>query len=243
MAAVVDPTPQPLSSSVFDKLVADIVSGRYASGTRLPAERDLARVLGASRPTLREALRRLGEWGMIEAKRSSGVVVRGARDWTFDALPAYMRYGAATKGVQALIRILKDLLETRRLVYVNVLRMVAPRIAPDSLGSARAAVQRAWTARQDTATFLHEDFELVRSITEAADFLPAMWMLNSLAGTYLEFGRMMIGSPSLVPDDYLSTYESVFGALEKNDADSACRAMTRYLENHDQRVLQAFAIT
>jgi DNA-binding FadR family transcriptional regulator len=241
MAALVE-SPQPLSSSVFDKLVSDIVAGRYLPGTRLPAERDLARVLGASRPTLREALRRLGEWGMIEARRSSGVVVRERREWTFDVLPAYMRFGAPIKGVDAIVRLLKDLLETRRLVYVNVLRMVAPRISPGSLGAARAALTRAWAARQDTAAFLHEDFELVRSITEAAEFLPALWMLNSLAGTYLEFGRTMMGSPSLVADDYVTTYEVVFSALEQNDADAACKAMARYLELYDQRILSAFSI-
>ncbi len=241
MAALVE-TPQPLSSSVFDKLVCDIVAGRYLPGTRLPAERDLARVLGASRPTLREALRRLGEWGMIEARRSSGVVVREAREWTFDVLPAYMRFGAPIKGVDTIVRLLKDLLETRRLLYVNVLRMVAPRIPAGSLGAARAALTRAWAARQDTAGFLHEDFELVRSITEAAEFLPALWMLNSLAGTYLEFGRTMMGSPSMVPDDYLTTYEVVFSALEQNDADTACKAMSRYLELYDQRILAAFSI-
>jgi GntR family transcriptional repressor for pyruvate dehydrogenase complex len=241
MAALVE-SPQPLSSSVFDKLVCDIVAGRYLPGTRLPAERDLARVLGASRPTLRESLRRLGEWGMIEARRSSGVVVREARDWTFDVLPAYMRYGAPLKGVETIIRLLKDLLETRRLLYLNVLRMVAPRIPVGSLGTARAALARAWASRQDTAGFLHEDFELVRSITEAADFLPALWMLNSLAGTYLEFGRTMMASPSMVPDDYLSTYETVFSALEKNDPDTACNAMARYLELYDRRILGAFSI-
>ncbi|HKA91676.1 MAG TPA: GntR family transcriptional regulator [Haliangiales bacterium] len=241
MAALVE-TPQPLSSSVFDKLVCDIVAGRYLPGTRLPAERDLARALGASRPTLREALRRLGEWGMIEARRSSGVVVREPREWTFDVLPAYMRFGAPIRGVETIVRLLKDLLETRRLLYVNVLRMVAPRIPAGSLGAARAALARAWAARQDTAGFLHEDFELVRSITEAAEFLPALWMLNSLAGTYLEFGRTMMGSPSMVPDDYVTTYEVVFAALEKNDADTACKAMSRYLEHYDQRVLAAFSI-
>lgn len=47
--------------AVFEKLLADIVRGVHPAGTRLPAERELARQLGASRPTLREALRRLGE--------------------------------------------------------------------------------------------------------------------------------------------------------------------------------------
>ena len=57
--------------AVFEKLLADIVRGLHPTGTRLPAERELARQLGASRPTLREALRRLGEWKLVEPRRGA----------------------------------------------------------------------------------------------------------------------------------------------------------------------------
>ena len=80
-----------LHALVFEELISQIVSGKYKPGTRLPPERDLARMMGASRPTLREALRRLGEWRLIETRRSSGLVVRPMRDWQFDVLhqPAF----------------------------------------------------------------------------------------------------------------------------------------------------------
>jgi len=230
------PRPQ-LSSSVFDQLVADIVSGRYKAGQRLPSERDLSRTLGASRPTLREALRRLSEWQLIESRASSGAVVRARREWTFDALPAYIRYGGPA-GLGALVR---DLFGVRRLLFIDVLRLVGTRVAPHALGEARAAVARAWASRADVGTFLREDFEFVRSITLAADFLPALWMLNSLSGTYLSLAKMMTGAAT-VPDDYLASYEAVIVALERRDVDAACAAMSRYLERHDRAVLAALHV-
>lgn len=226
-----------LATSVFDQLLADIVAGRYKAGQRLPSERELAVILGTSRPTLREALRRLGEWGLIETRPNSGVVVQERRQWTFDVLPAYLRFGNPGS-IGAMVR---DLFGVRRLLFIDVLRLVGGRVHGTSLGEARAAVARAWASRTDIGTFLREDFEFIRALTVAADFLPALWMLNSLAGTYLHLAKMMTGAAT-VPDDYLLSYEAVIAALEKRDVDAACSAMARYLERHDRSVLAALHV-
>ena len=79
--------------AVVEALLAEILRGNFPPGTRLPAEREMARLLGASRPTLREALRRLGEWNLVEPRRGSGIVVRPRSEWTIEVLPAFLRYG------------------------------------------------------------------------------------------------------------------------------------------------------
>jgi DNA-binding FadR family transcriptional regulator len=126
-------------------------------------------------------------------------------------------------------------------MFLDVLRLVAPRVNADALGEARAAVARAWASRADVGTFLREDFEFVRAICVAADFLPALWMLNSLAGTYLSLARMMTGAAT-VPDDYLATYETVILALGRKEIDAALQAMEHYLERHDRAVLSALNV-
>src|SRR5215813_3403753 len=161
-------SPSPLTSNVFDQLLRDIVAGVYQPGSRLPAERELATKLGASRPTLREALRRLGEWGLITTKPSSGVVVCEARDWSFDVLPAMIAFGAATHGLRWLVRLIKDLLDLRKLVVIEVLKLVAARVTRGSLDKARAAAARAFAARRDASLFHVEDFEFIREIVVAA---------------------------------------------------------------------------
>ncbi|ESQ77707.1 FadR/GntR family transcriptional regulator [Asticcacaulis sp. AC402] len=64
-----------LYRQIADSIAADIDSGRYKPGDRLPTERDLAVQFGVSRPTLREALIALEILGMIEAKHGLGILV------------------------------------------------------------------------------------------------------------------------------------------------------------------------
>src|SRR5262249_18987166 len=231
----------PLTSSVFERLVADRVSAGYPSGTNLPAERDLARQIGASRPTLREALRRLGEWGLIEAKRSSGVSVCEPRDWSFDVLPAVVAYGASTKGLRWGLRLIKDLLDLRRVLVLEGLKLVAPRPARGWLDKARAGAGRALSQRKDASVFHREDFEFIREIVLAAEFVPGLLMLNSLGRTYMALARSMT-SAAAIPDDYLVSYEMVLAALEKNDGEKAAQAMAKYLEEHDSRIITALHV-
>ncbi|MEO5737111.1 MAG: FadR/GntR family transcriptional regulator [Variovorax sp.] len=67
--------PQRLYRQIADQLRALIGKGEFATGARLPAERDLARQLGVSRPSVREALIALEVEGYVEVRTGSGVYV------------------------------------------------------------------------------------------------------------------------------------------------------------------------
>jgi DNA-binding FadR family transcriptional regulator len=68
-----------LYRQIADQIAALIEKGEYASGARLPPERDLARQLGVSRPSVREALIALEVEGYVEVRVGSGVYVLGVR--------------------------------------------------------------------------------------------------------------------------------------------------------------------
>lgn len=58
------------------KLIAELSSGKYAVGDRLPAERELSAEHDVSRPTVREAIIALEVQGLVEVRVGSGAYVR-----------------------------------------------------------------------------------------------------------------------------------------------------------------------
>jgi DNA-binding FadR family transcriptional regulator len=64
-----------LYRKIADAIAAEIESGKFKLGDRLPTERELADQFGVSRPTLREALIALEMLGMIEARHGMGIYV------------------------------------------------------------------------------------------------------------------------------------------------------------------------
>lgn len=65
-----------LYRQIAEQLRGLIAQGEFAAGTRLPAERDLARQLGVSRPSVREALIALEVEGWVEVRTGSGIYVQ-----------------------------------------------------------------------------------------------------------------------------------------------------------------------
>jgi DNA-binding FadR family transcriptional regulator len=78
-----------LYRQIADQIAALIEKGEYGEGQRLPPERDLARQLGVSRPSVREALIALEVEGYVEVRVGSGVYVLGeSRGARAETLPA-----------------------------------------------------------------------------------------------------------------------------------------------------------
>lgn len=67
------------ATGIAAELRRAILDGRYADGAQLPPERQLSRAFGAARSTIRKALRRLEEDGLVVRRVGSGTFISHAR--------------------------------------------------------------------------------------------------------------------------------------------------------------------
>lgn len=85
---------------VAQRLIEDISSGRHPVGSLLPTELDLCAQFGVSRHTIREAIRRLQERGLVTRRRGIGTSVKAKREDT--------RYIQSSMGISDLPRYVED---------------------------------------------------------------------------------------------------------------------------------------
>jgi len=96
--------------ALTDRLVTAIATGEFLPGSRLPAERELAVLLGVGRTSVRAALAALHAQGLIETQRGRGGGSFVRTQWTADSHAAVLRtldkqWGAIQDRLEAMRRI------------------------------------------------------------------------------------------------------------------------------------------
>jgi GntR family phosphonate transport system transcriptional regulator len=67
---------QPIWLQIYDRIEAACLDGKLVAGCRLPGENQMSDLFGVSRVTLRRALSRLQQEGLLQARKGVGIYVR-----------------------------------------------------------------------------------------------------------------------------------------------------------------------
>jgi DNA-binding FadR family transcriptional regulator len=114
-----------LPDKVFEQLLSEIVSGRYAPETTIPSERQLAETLGVNRHVVREAIKRLEQIGLVRVTQGGRTTVLDFQKTAGLDLLALVAEHAEAAG--ALSPLLAAALEMRAGIGVDVARLCAQR--------------------------------------------------------------------------------------------------------------------
>jgi DNA-binding FadR family transcriptional regulator len=123
------------TSSVADRLVTAIAVGVYSPGECLPSEREMASALGVSRVTVRQALKQVGELGLVEARRG-----RGGGTFVTRASWEEVAPDAARRTLEKELPRLGALFDFRCMVEGMIARAAAERRTDDDVTDLRAAL-------------------------------------------------------------------------------------------------------
>ncbi len=222
-----------LSDDIFDRMVRAIKSGAYGPDERLPTEHDLAAEFEVSRPTIREALRRLREQGLIYSRRGAGSFVRQT------GLREPLGFGQL-----ASIADLDRCYEFRLTLEPEgaaraALRHDAQALETISrqLGLMRDATERA-RHREDA------DFAFHLAIAEASGnpyFATAMQALKDHIAVGMQFHGAALKAAPMGLEEVYDEHAAIFAAIRARKADTARDLMARHLKGSRDRLFEGRA--
>src|ERR1700716_4300607 len=112
-----------VSDQVFRELLEALLGGRYGAGEKLPTQRALAADLGVTMGSLREALKRLEQMGLIDVRHGDAMRVRDWREHGGLDVIAHLVFRSG--GLDPAV--LGDVLEARRLMLRELAALAALR--------------------------------------------------------------------------------------------------------------------
>ncbi len=219
-----------------DRVRAAILRGELSPGSDLPGERDLAERLGVSRLTLRSAIARLEAEGLVRPVHGSGTRVLDFRETGGVDLVGYLAAQAMEGGVVP-FALLRDLLELRRMVAVELVELVAERSSPEELSALRAQIEKQRQVVDDPQELVASDLHFARLLVRAGHNLALELLFNTVV-------RMIDQHPGLElafranAEGTLAVYSRLLDLIETGDGRRASRVARRLVERLDRATLQ-----
>jgi GntR family transcriptional regulator, transcriptional repressor for pyruvate dehydrogenase complex len=198
-----------------------ILKGELRPGDALPSERDLAVMLGISRPSLREAIRVLSAMNVLEPRHGGGTYVTSL-DPRLLAQPVSFL-------LQVDVTAFRHLLEVRQVLEVGAARLAAPRISDQALESLRLLAAEAELALPDPDRYLQLDYEIHTAIIEATANPIYLSLYESIADLSLE-SRKRTARALTVRRRAHEDHVAIIAALQRRDPEAAAHAMSAHLD-------------
>ena len=234
---------QRLYRQIADQLRALIDSGEFPPGSRLPAERELAKLLGVSRASVREAMIALEVIGLVDVRVGNGVLVCEPPVQAVSNEPVMAQVTRNQwKELDPELGIEVDfsaeippfaLLQARRLIEPEAAALAAVNASDEELAGIREAFERnVQDNRQDSHTHPGDRLFHIR-IAQASDNPAYALMIQHLLGH--RYGSMFqrlqshYGSGDM-PHRSEDEHRRVLQALEQHDPAAARQAMAEQLD-------------
>jgi DNA-binding FadR family transcriptional regulator len=214
-----------LGDQIAARLLDEIIDGRYPPETPLPPEWELADREGASRLTIREAVRILRLKNVVTVVRGRGTYVQPRQRWS-PLDPAVL--GALAGNPEALLDRLQALLEARALVEVGVAELAAARRSEEDLAAMRAAAEGMRRAVDDVDAFVAADLDFHAAVLAAASN-PVLTALFDPIALLLRDSRRQTSRDRSAREHALLAHEAILAAIERGDAAQAAAAMREHL--------------
>jgi DNA-binding FadR family transcriptional regulator len=228
--------PQRLYRQIAEQVRALITQGEFKPGERLPAERDLSKQLGVSRPSVREALIALEVEGWVEVRTGSGVYVleRQARNGASNGHLNGSGHAEAARDEWGPL----ELIRARRVVEGEIAFMAAQQAKRRDIDAMARAIDSMRDAADQGVLPLDGDRAFHSAIVQASgnvvlvETVQSFWdsrrgPIFTRLGGYFETEQSWRAA--------IAEHEAILQAIRAKDGEAARAAMHTHMDKSHQR--------
>ena len=220
------------ADGVFQQLRLRILGGALARGERLPNERDLANTFEVNRTSVREAVQRLEHLGLVEVRHGHGTFVKDVSDSSsLEVIEALLRDPSTVT-----LDLLRQILEFRRHITVQVVELAARNHSAEQLEHARLLLSRERDEGTNPARALVLDVELNRLLGEATGNLMYQLVSNLFTKLLHRLGPFYYNE-SRDFSRSLETHRQLLDAIEARDPIAARRVLETMLTYSESAIV------
>ena len=230
---------QGLARQIAEKLREAILEGRLHVNERLPTEEELAARFSVSRPTIREALKRLAAQNLIRSRR-------GPTGGTFVSHPTFEEARLAVANAASLLVSMGEfelahVLEARFEVELLCCRLAATRRTDAHLATMAAEIARQRDPALLDTEFCASDVGFHRALVAAARN-PALEFAAAGALDSLQPAVNLVVFRSRDRRQVATQHERIHAALVARDAGVACEALSDYMSTLQRQYRTAHSL-
>ncbi|HEX2670390.1 MAG TPA: GntR family transcriptional regulator [Polyangiaceae bacterium] len=220
---------------IAENLRNQIAAGKYAPGDRLPSERELAQRTGANRSSVREAMKRLEENGMIEIRRGAG----GARVLPLErAGLGALQHALISKTMSR--DFLSQWLDVHELVIAGSTRLAVERATDEELALAKKLLRKLVAPDTGAAEFVTISDQLTELIAVASRNLVLRMVRNSLTAQS-DLGVNTRQALRSTRKQLLPIARHIERAIGARDAGAAEEGVRRFLRANRETILDVLS--
>ena len=228
---------QKVADEIVDQLKSLILAGHYPPGSRLPAERELAKSLGVNRSSLREALKRLEQLNLLSIRQGDGTRVTNFMETAGLELLEHL-VPLANSGYP---RIIRDAMEFRLHYCTNIVELAVPRRTEEHLVKLKKYADLCASEKPMTLADLVEPaFEFWVTMVSATNNSVFGLLINSTRNALRSHGPILAHFLISRVDVCKHNYE-LLEAVSAQDLDVAVKVTVDYIERSNKHLTDLLA--
>lgn len=212
---------------IVNQILEHLETGKLKVGDKLPSERELCKVFGVGRSSVREAIRALVVMGNLEVIQGKGTFMCQAVDTANQT--SFLE--SALKAMPVF-----DLMEARQMLEIDVVKLAADRVDKMDIRRMHQAITRMTESDDDSKAFYEADLDFHNVLAESTGNLVISEMMKVIIKMVHKYSYNFMAISADTKEKTISSARRIVQLVARGEGEKAAEVMLEHLRVVDAKL-------